>query len=177
MDDDPPKKGQHKKLNTSKGPMKNPYESSKKREHEDETEMKIDKATTYVYEHNVTAKPSPTNAFQAFPVAHKIKTGAYRDGDVYARDENPDRTVHYWTHIVTKIVAGTNVRYIPTVQDYTKILKEANQDCMADKKLANRLKFVALKLAKSSPGIFKGCLLYTSPSPRDQRGSRMPSSA
>ena len=26
-------------------------------------------------------------------------------------------------------------------------------------------------------GIFGGCLLYTSPSPRDQRGSRMPSSA
>ena len=24
---------------------------------------------------------------------------------------------------------------------------------------------------------FRGCLLYTSPSPRDQRGSRMPSSA
>ena len=26
-------------------------------------------------------------------------------------------------------------------------------------------------------GVFEGCLLYTSPSPRDQRGSRMPSSA
>ena len=25
--------------------------------------------------------------------------------------------------------------------------------------------------------VYKGCLLYTSPSPRDQRGSRMPSSA
>ena len=25
--------------------------------------------------------------------------------------------------------------------------------------------------------LFHGCLLYTSPSPRDQRGSRMPSSA
>ena len=25
--------------------------------------------------------------------------------------------------------------------------------------------------------IYEGCLLYTSPSPRDQRGSRMPSSA
>ena len=25
--------------------------------------------------------------------------------------------------------------------------------------------------------LFEGCLLYTSPSPRDQRGSRMPSSA
>ena len=27
------------------------------------------------------------------------------------------------------------------------------------------------------PGCTSGCLLYTSPSPRDQRGSRMPSSA
>ena len=27
------------------------------------------------------------------------------------------------------------------------------------------------------PGMIKDCLLYTSPSPRDQRGSRMPSSA
>ena len=26
-------------------------------------------------------------------------------------------------------------------------------------------------------GVRQGCLLYTSPSPRDQRGSRMPSSA
>ena len=29
----------------------------------------------------------------------------------------------------------------------------------------------------ASPGDFEACLLYTSPSPRDQRGSRMPSSA
>ena len=29
----------------------------------------------------------------------------------------------------------------------------------------------------SNPGSSSGCLLYTSPSPRDQRGSRMPSSA
>ena len=27
------------------------------------------------------------------------------------------------------------------------------------------------------PALLNGCLLYTSPSPRDQRGSRMPSSA
>ena len=27
------------------------------------------------------------------------------------------------------------------------------------------------------PGLYKGCLLYTSPSPRDKRQSRMPSSA
>ena len=32
-------------------------------------------------------------------------------------------------------------------------------------------------LAGSAGGASKNCLLYTSPSPRDQRGSRMPSSA
>ena len=36
---------------------------------------------------------------------------------------------------------------------------------------------VALGLAAIGTGMSQGCLLYTSPSPRDQRGSRMPSSA
>ena len=31
--------------------------------------------------------------------------------------------------------------------------------------------------ADKNRAIVEGCLLYTSPSPRDQRGSRMPSSA
>ena len=39
----------------------------------------------------------------------------------------------------------------------------------------------ALSNAYNEPGVFEQdgyvCLLYTSPSPRDQRGSRMPSSA
>ena len=35
----------------------------------------------------------------------------------------------------------------------------------------------ALRLARGFTGRDKICLLYTSPSPRDQRGSRMPSSA
>ena len=33
------------------------------------------------------------------------------------------------------------------------------------------------ELPLSAGGVAGGCLLYTSPSPRDQRGSRMPSSA
>ena len=33
------------------------------------------------------------------------------------------------------------------------------------------------QLTGVSKGAYKSCLLYTSPSPRDQRGSRMPSSA
>ena len=37
--------------------------------------------------------------------------------------------------------------------------------------------FLAAFAAVSLFVFFWGCLLYTSPSPRDQRGSRMPSSA
>ena len=35
----------------------------------------------------------------------------------------------------------------------------------------------AYRLADGGIALFRPCLLYTSPSPRDQRGSRMPSSA
>ena len=35
----------------------------------------------------------------------------------------------------------------------------------------------ALQCGFCQPGMIMSCLLYTSPSPRDQRGSRMPSSA
>ena len=45
----------------------------------------------------------------------------------------------------------------------------------ACKGLDVRLLFANAGVARVQP--FIGCLLYTSPSPRDQRGSRMPSSA
>ena len=43
----------------------------------------------------------------------------------------------------------------------------------------NLLKMIVVPLVMTSvlSGILGICLLYTSPSPRDQRGSRMPSSA
>ena len=39
--------------------------------------------------------------------------------------------------------------------------------------------YLILRFLRGTRGarVIKGCLLYTSPSPRDQRGSRMPSSA
>ena len=37
--------------------------------------------------------------------------------------------------------------------------------------------FYALHKSGSDPQVYKVCLLYTSPSPRDKRQSRMPSSA
>ena len=46
---------------------------------------------------------------------------------------------------------------------------------------ASKERIVQMFLAKDDAiryhGLLEACLLYTSPSPRDQRGSRMPSSA
>ena len=45
--------------------------------------------------------------------------------------------------------------------------------------MADKVSYKALKkwIPNLTPYRFSDCLLYTSPSPRDQRGSRMPSSA
>ena len=59
------------------------------------------------------------------------------------------------------------------------ILYGAGDPIKAAEKIGSLIKSVHCKDAKWSakPGQEWGCLLYTSPSPRDQRGSRMPSSA
>ena len=49
-----------------------------------------------------------------------------------------------------------------------------NQKCLDDVMRAVYTKFQKTGYTQAD---FRGCLLYTSPSPRDQRGSRMPSSA
>ena len=53
---------------------------------------------------------------------------------------------------------------------FIELIKERfNVDSMRVKKLLNQ--------AENGETIIKSCLLYTSPSPRDKRQSRMPSSA
>ena len=54
-------------------------------------------------------------------------------------------------------------------------IKPANLLLSADKQI--KILDMGLALLKSNDSQFGICLLYTSPSPRDQRGSRMPSSA
>ena len=55
-----------------------------------------------------------------------------------------------------------NVFYLPEESRWSTIQDNAKQDDLA---------------IKIDTALFTVCLLYTSPSPRDQRGSRMPSSA
>ena len=71
--------------------------------------------------------------------------------------------------------AGDNVSYQENV---TKLLNELD-GVPSDKRLA-RFRTVVTYIDKNEELWAEGyidCLLYTSPSPRDQRGSRMPSSA
>ena len=54
-------------------------------------------------------------------------------------------------------------------------IKELARDSEVD--VSQQLLQLETLAARRREEIFKSCLLYTSPSPRDQRGSRMPSSA
>ena len=76
------------------------------------------------------------------------------------------------------------IREIRTVPD--PILKEVSQPvekvdddlrALMDDMLDTMYAADGIGLAAIQIGVPKRCLLYTSPSPRDQRGSRMPSSA
>ena len=64
------------------------------------------------------------------------------------------------------------------------LLQPIPEDPEAREKLATQVRALLKQLAddafatrEAATDKLRGCLLYTSPSPRDQRGSRMPSSA
>ena len=65
-------------------------------------------------------------------------------------------------------------RFVPMVGDLQFLWEEMPQEILDEnkQKVLEQGRGALLNWARS-----KGCLLYTSPSPRDQRGSRMPSSA
>ena len=60
---------------------------------------------------------------------------------------------------------------VPMPEDKTKKVEKIQEDKQNPEKIDNEVKQVSEFEKKEF------CLLYTSPSPRDQRGSRMPSSA
>ena len=59
------------------------------------------------------------------------------------------------------------------LRDPKKIMKLSKLGCFHQSKLS----FLRSFLKEFKDWKYNSCLLYTSPSPRDQRGSRMPSSA
>ena len=70
--------------------------------------------------------------------------------------------------------------------EFSVLARMSREKIEFDESLAESARLNLLKLAASTPAIFEdddlpinseACLLYTSPSPRDKRQSRMPSSA
>ena len=59
----------------------------------------------------------------------------------------------------------------------TFIQKKYSSAGISDVLIARKADQLELELKTARPGVIVGCLLYTSPSPRDRQKSRMPSSA
>ena len=87
-----------------------------------------------------------------------------------------------------RVSAGHEIMDVHPI-DSTETILAVSADCRAIVCLVEEVNYLSgagkgvmlIKLAKTDRLVgvkpSKGCLLYTSPSPRDQRGSRMPSSA
>ena len=65
---------------------------------------------------------------------------------------------------------------IPKISKLEKLEEHSNQFIKGIYSYDNGI-HVAIGFGIANSIMVEGCLLYTSPSPRDQRGSRMPSSA
>ena len=74
------------------------------------------------------------------------------------------------------VCSGATFNYSITTKYYIKIEPVSEGQCQNFELLSNINKGIFYQRFGKTLEIYD-CLLYTSPSPRDQRGSRMPSSA
>ena len=103
-----------------------------------------------------------------------------------AADKSMALELQYWSNVLKKIEEKVAKGRIESI--YEQYVESNREKVMAEVKAAEAKKrakkdgvisseyqtpFTALKI----DNIKKGCLLYTSPSPRDRQKSRMPSSA
>ena len=105
----------------------------------------------------------------------------------YLYDEEGRRYLDFGTGIATASLGHAHPAMVQALQDQAAgILHTSNlyriphQEALADRlcDLAGmEAVFFCNSGAEANEAAIKLCLLYTSPSPRDQRGSRMPSSA
>ena len=88
-------------------------------------------------------------------------------------------TINYPAHL--RFIANTVMKFGQFLTGMTfRWISIFFEDNMASYNWAKHVGFVFVRTIMVSEFFFAwyiGCLLYTSPSPRDQRGSRMPSSA
>ena len=84
------------------------------------------------------------------------------------------------TSIIPEHIIGdmSRIDLVSIIEQYKSYCHESGFTPMSRSMLCRILNVCSATVRKSLQGIdYVACLLYTSPSPRDQRGSRMPSSA
>ena len=98
-------------------------------------------------------------------------------------DEDPNLPQGVYWHTSSPSI-GTGFRLIrplipPSLDEHKKIFWQPLAETVEDARMfaEDSGRGVIGRVDPDLPEAIKGCLLYTSPSPRDQRGSRMPSSA
>ena len=109
------------------------------------------------------------------------------DGTNGTTTVNSDATIDYtpagdfegvdsFTYSVTGLAAGLQYQFFDGSSTDRSVddIAELDPDFVG---ITNNFDSEALATSLTGSGIDYGCLLYTSPSPRDQRGARMPSSA
>ena len=87
---------------------------------------------------------------------------------------------HWFLHHLSGIVEMENFLRTRTLESITQEeMLQAKQFGFSDRQMATiwDSNEITVREQRKSLGVISTCLLYTSPSPRDQRGSRMPSSA
>ena len=82
---------------------------------------------------------------------------------------------------ILSLIASHEENARPVELDQTRVGRLSRMDALQSQAMAKETeRRRQLELARIDTALTRleeGCLLYTSPSPRDQRGSRMPSSA
>ena len=78
--------------------------------------------------------------------------------------------------LMGNLTRDVELRYTPSGTAVTDISLAVNERVKRNDQWSDEVHFFDVTLWGRTAEI-AGCLLYTSPSPRDQRGSRMPSSA
>ena len=92
----------------------------------------------------------------------------------HSSNQNVYKILREKINVLQQIISYVNHFYFDTV-DMEKILDGSFHGLMEE--LDPHSTYIPAKEQENINEIFKGCLLYTSPSPRDLSTSRMPSSA
>ena len=118
----------------------------------------------------------PNSGYRVYPYGYRPNTNGYRpnaNGNPYGYRPNPNGYATNPTNTTNSV--GPNKAVTPEEAQKLYNRPKTNPPPKFDPK--SQYPRIAGEFEEQKAILISVCLLYTSPSPRDQRGSRMPSSA